>query len=236
MPLQQLFVLAVAGMVFLAVMRVLRVRYGRTPHPEGMAKLLFGLAFVSLPPLALGLTGQAGASGVLGGFPWIPVYAIMLVGLLIVMWVAALVVAAVAPRRLRRLLLLALIAHEVDSSDVPSNPPVTPQLAAIAALVQRSNDVFPRGMGFAAEIDRPGFRASWDALDAETGRLEAAMAEDQLLGRGVASAVTALARDARSRLDTLRRLSLDDGQSWVPARLPSPSLTSRDLAAGWMKT
>jgi hypothetical protein len=200
-----------------------------------MAKLLFGLAFVSLPPLALGLlTGEAGASGVLGGLPWIPVYAIMVGGLLIVMWVAALIVAAVVPRRLRSLrslLLLALVGRESDPSDVPSNPPVTPELAAIAALVRRSNDVFPRGMGFAAEIDRPGFHDSWDALDAETGRLEAAMAEDQRLGLGVASPVTALARDARSRLDTLRQLAVDDGQSWAPARRPSAAPTGFDLAA-----
>ena len=217
MPFQQLFVLAVAGVVFLAVMRVVRVQSGRAPHPEGLAKILFGLAFVSLPPLALGLTGQAGATGVLGGLTWIPVYAIMLVGLLIVMWVAAVIVASVAPRRTRSLLLLALIASEGDPYDVPRNPPVTPQLAAIAALVQRSNDVFPRGMGFRAEIDRPGFRASWEELDAATGRLEAAMAEDQRLGRGVASAVTAMARDARSRLDTLRQFAVEDGQSWLRA-------------------
>jgi len=217
MPFQQLFVLAVVAVVFLAVMRVVRVRSGLTPHPEGIAKLLFGVAFVSLPPLGLALTGQAGASGVLDGLPWVPVYAIMLGGLLIVMRMAAVIVAAVAPRRARKLLLLALVASEGDPYDVPFNPPVTPQLAAIAALVQRSNDVFPRGMGFRAEVDRPGFRASWDSLDAATGRLEAAMAEDQRLGRGVASAVTAMARDARSRLDTLRQFAVEDGQSWLRA-------------------
>jgi len=218
MPFQQLFILAVVAVVFLAVMRVVRVRSGLTPHPEGIAKLLFGVAFVSLPPLALALlSAEAGASGVLGGLPWVPVYAIMLGGLLIVMRMAAVIVAAVAPRRARKLLLLALVASEGDPYDVPFNPPVTPQLAAIAALVQRSNDVFPRGMGFRAEVDRPGFRASWDSLDAATGRLEAAMAEDQRLGRGVASAVTAMARDARSRLDTLRQFAVEDGQSWLRA-------------------
>jgi len=213
MPFQQLFVLAVAGMVFLAVMRVVRVQSGRAPHPEGIAKLPFGVAFVSLPPLALGLlTHDAGATGVLGGLAWLPVYGIMLIGLLVVMRVAAVLVAAVAPRSR---LLLALIASEGDPYDVPPNPPVTPRLAAMAAVVQRSNDVFPTGLGFRAAIDRPGFRASWDALDAATGRLEAAMAEDLRLGRGVASAVTTMARDARSRLGTLRQLAVDGGQSWV---------------------
>jgi len=226
MPFQQLFILAVVAVVFLAVMRVVRVRSGLTPHPEGMAKLLFGVAFVSLPPLGLALTGQAGASGVLDGLPWVPVYAIMLGGLLIVMRIAAVIVAAVAPRRARKLLLLALVASEGDPYDVPFNPPVTPQLAAIAALVQRSNDVFPRGMGFRAEVDRPEFRASWDSLDAATGRLEAAMAEDQRLGRGVPSAVTAMARDARSRLDTLRQFAVEDGQSWVPAVTPERRLAT----------
>jgi hypothetical protein len=218
MPLQQLFVLAVAGMVFLAAMRVVRVQFGRTPHPEGLAKLLFVLAFVSLPPLGLGLLAdQGGARGILTGLLWVPVYSIMLVGLLLVMRVAAEVVAVVTPRRPRRVLVLALAALEGDRNDVPYDPPVTPGLAAIVALVDRNNGVFPRGAAFRDEIDRVGFRASWDALDAATARLEAAMAEDHRLGRGVASAVTATARDARGRLDTLRQLAVDDGQAWVAA-------------------
>jgi hypothetical protein len=218
MALQQLFVLAVAGMAFLAVMRVARVQRGRSPHPEGMARLLFVLAFISLPPLALGLlTDHGGARGVLTGLLWIPVYSMMLVGLLVVMGVAAVIIDLVAPPRPRGHLLLALIASEGDPSDLPSDPPVTPRLAAIAALVQRSNAVFPRGTGFRAEIDRPGFHVSWDALDAATGRLEAAMADDHRLHRGVAAAVTATALDARSRCDTLRQLAADDGRSWVPA-------------------
>ena len=217
MPLQQLFVLAVGAMVLLAVIRVVRVRSGRTPHPEGMAKLLFGLAFVFVPPIALGaLAGPGGESGLLTGLASVPLYAILLVGLMIVMRVAAAIVAVVVPRRARRLLLLALVAND-DDPHVPVDPPVTPQLAAMVALVGRRNDVFPRGGAFAAEIDRSGFRASWDALDTATGTLEDAMAEDKRLGRGVALTVAAAARDARRRLNTLRELAVEDGQSWVEA-------------------
>lgn len=218
MPLQQLFVLAVAGMVFLAVMRVVRVHVGRTPHPEGWAKVLFAAAFLVLPPIALGaLTEPGGGTGLLGGLPWVALYAILVGGLMIVMRLAAGIVALVAPPRARRLLVLALAASEGDPRDVPSNPPVTPRLAAIVALVDRSNDVFPRGLAFRDEIDRSGFRAAWDALDAVTGRLEAAMAEDDQLGLGVPSTVAATAKDARSRLETLRRFAVDDGQAWAAA-------------------
>jgi hypothetical protein len=218
MPLQQLFVLAIASMVFLAVLRVVRVHFGRTPHPEGIAKLLFGLAFVVLPPIALvTLTDPGGGSGLLAGLAWVPLFAIMLVGLLIVMRVAGAVAAAVAPRPVRRILLLALAGSEGDLYDVPFNPPVTPRLAAIVALVDRTNAVFPRGMAFRDEIDRSGFRASWDALDTATCTLEEAMAEENQHGRGIPSTVAACAGDARSRLHTLRQFAVDAGQSWATA-------------------
>lgn len=218
MPFQQLFVLAIAGMVFLAVLRIVRVQTGRTPHPSGKAGLLFPVAFVALPPIALGaLVGPGGGSGALPSLTWVPVYAIMLVGLMVVMRIAAVIVEAIAPRRLRRLLLLALVANEGDPYDMPFNPPVTPRLAAILALVDRTNAVFPRGMGFRDQVDREGFRGAWDALDEATGQLEGAMAEDVRLGRGVPSAAAATAKDARGRLDTLRRFAVEDGQSWVVA-------------------
>ena len=216
MPLQQLFLLAVVAVVFLAAMRVIRVGIGLTPHPEGIGKLLFGLAFVIVPPMALGaLIDQGGGSGLLTGVTWVPIYAIFLVGLLIAMWLAAAVVSVAAPRQARPLV-LALVGRERDPYE-PSNPPVTPRLASIVAHVQRANDVFPRGMGFRAEIDRVGFRGSWDALDAATGQLEGAMAEEHRLRRGVPSSVTATAQDARARLNTLRQLAIEEGQSWATA-------------------
>lgn len=218
MPFQQLFALAIASMVFLAVLRIVRVRTGRTPHPAGMARLLFAVAFVALPPIALGaLTDPGGAAGAIASLRWVPVYGIMLVGLMVVMRIAAVIVKAIAPRRPRRLLLLALVANEGDPYDMPYNPPVTPRLAAILALVDRTNAVFPRGMGFRDQVDRSGFRADWDALDAATGQLEGAMAEDVRRGRGVPSAAAATAKDARGRLDTLRRFAVEDGRSWVVA-------------------
>ena len=39
--------------------------------------------------------------------------------------------------------------------------------------------------------------------------------DDRGLGLAVASGATAIATDARSRLDTLRRLALDNGQVWA---------------------
>jgi hypothetical protein len=215
MPFQQLFVLAVLAMVCLAVMRVVRVHLGRSPHPDGIARHLFRIGFVALPPLALGVLSNPGA-GLLTGVPWIPVYALLLVGLMVVMRVVAVGVALVAPRRARRVL-LALIASEGDPYDVPFNPPVTPRLAGIVALVDRANAVFPRGMAFRDQTGRSGFRASWDALDAATAQLEGAMAEDGRLGMGVAATVAATARDARSRLDTLRQFAVEDGLVWAPA-------------------
>jgi hypothetical protein len=92
---------------------------------------------------------------------------------------------------------------------------MTVKLAESAARVDRANAVFPRGSDFPAEISRAGFRDAWDALDAATGTLEGRILDDRGLGLAVASGATAIATDARSRLDTLRRLALDNGQVWA---------------------
>jgi hypothetical protein len=88
-------------------------------------------------------------------------------------------------------------------------------LVESVALVGRANVAFPRGPEFAAQIDRVGFRVDWDALDAATATLEVQIADDRRSGVGVASSATAMAQDARSRLDTLRRLAGDHGQVWA---------------------
>jgi hypothetical protein len=54
-------------------------------------------------------------------------------------------------------------------------------------------------------------------LDGATRSLEGRIADDHRLGLAVARATTATASDARSRLDTLRRLAVDQGQAWAAA-------------------
>jgi hypothetical protein len=112
-------------------------------------------------------------------------------------------------------LLLALVGSEGDLDDAPFNPPTTAKLAEILALVDRANAIFPRGPEFPVQINREGFRFAWDALDSATGTLEGQIADDYRLGLGVARAAEATAEDARSRLDSLRRFAVVNGQAWA---------------------
>jgi len=211
-----LLVLAVAAMTILAVARVISVQRGRTPHFEGMAKLIFIVGFVVVPPFALGALIQPPTdSSPLRGLASIPVYGFVLLGVMGLMWVAALVVSAVASGPPRRVLMLGLLGRDNDLDDVPRNPPLTTRLAESVTVVDRANRAFPRGVAFPAEIDRAGFRGDWDALDGVTQALEGHIAEDRQLGVGVASVATAAAEDARSRLSTLQRLALHSGQAWT---------------------
>lgn len=217
MSVQELLIVAAAGMlVLLAVSRLVRVHFGRSPHPEGRARLPFILAFVLLPPIvieALVLHPTTSAAQ-LHVFESELVYIAALAFFSILMGIAALIVRLVVHGRLRPLLLLALVGSEADPNVVSSDPALTPELARDVALVDTANAVFPRGPEFATQIDRAGFRDDWDALEAATSTLEARIADDHRLGLPVASSATATARDARSRLDTLRRLAVDDGQAW----------------------
>jgi hypothetical protein len=216
MSFQNLLLLAVAGMVVLAATRLVRVHLRRTPLPEGRGRFLFLLAFVVVPPIALGLlVPPAAASSGLGGVASVPPYAVLLAGLAILMGLLALVARVVAPARSQPFLQLALVGSRRDPYDVPLDPPMTARLAESVALVDRTNAVFPRGRAFAAEIDRAGFRGGWDALDAATSTLEGQIDEDRRLGLGAASSATATAQDARSRLDTLRRFAAGGGQAWA---------------------
>jgi len=212
----QLTILAVAAMTLLATVRLARVRFGRTPLPEGRGRPLFLLAFLVVPPIALGgLIQPAEAAGQIGGVASVSLYAIILAGLAILMGLLALVVRLVAPHRSRRLLLLALVGSDGEPDEVPLDPPLTATLAESVALVDRTNVVFPRGREFPAQVDRAGFRVDWNALDAATRALEGRIADDNRLGLGVAPAATARAEDARGRLDSLRRLAVDRGQAWA---------------------
>lgn len=201
--LPQLLVLAVAAMSGLAAVRLVRVHFGRTPLPEVRGMRLIVLAALLAPPIAL------------GAFSSLPVYLLLLVALVSLMWAAAVVVQMVARGRIRPLLLVALVGSEGDPEDVAYDPPVTAKLAASVALVDRANAVFPRGHEFPLQVDRAGFRFAWDALDTATGTLEGRIADDHRIGLAVASAAVATADDARSRLDTLRRLAVDGGQVWA---------------------
>jgi hypothetical protein len=214
MPLSQLFVLAVAAMVGLAAMRLIRVRLGRVPHPAGWVRIPFILAFLLVPPIVLGALVQP-AAGLLGGIAWVPMYVALLVAIAIAMWGAAQLVRARAPRRWRPPLLLALVASEGEHLDDGFDPPLTAPLAESRSHVDVANAVFPRGPGFPAQVDRPDFRVAWDALDAATRTLEGRIADDERRGLGVASSATATAEDARGRLETLRGIASEGGQAWA---------------------
>ena len=217
MSLQQAVILAAAGMLLvLAVTRVVRVHFGRTPHPDGVGRLLFVLVFLFGPPVGLELlVNPAAEMGQVHGIESVLLYIVAVGAFSILMIIAAGIVGVAAPGRSRRLLLLALLGTEGDPDDVPFDPPVTAKLAEGVALVDQANAAFPRGPGFASQVDRADFRIAWDGLDAATVALEGRIADEHRLGVAVASEASATARDARSRLDTLRRLAVDSGQSWA---------------------
>lgn len=217
MSLQQLLIVTAAVMlVVLAVTRLVRLQLGMSLHPAGKARLPFILAFLFLPPIVVeaAVLRPATSAAQLHMIESVLVYLAALVVFTILMLIAGLVVHMVAPGRSRRLLLVALVGSEGDPSEIPFDPALTPALAESVTLVDGANAVFPRGPEFAAEVDRDGFRGAWDALDAATGALEGRIADDHRLGVAVASTATATALDARTRLDSLHRIAVDQGQAW----------------------
>jgi hypothetical protein len=218
MSLLQLLALAGVAMAGLALLRVIRVRHGRTPLPEGRGRKLFLAGFVILPPIGLSmLLGGATTVSALSGLATVPLYLVVLVVVAILMGVLAFVVRFTVRGRTRAPLLLALVGSEGDPDEVPFDPPVTARLAQCVVQVDRANGVFPRGTAFPTEVERADFRGAWDALDAATGTLESRIADDRRLGVAVASSAMATAIDARSRLETLRRLATAGGGAWSPA-------------------
>jgi hypothetical protein len=210
MPLPQPLILAIVAMIGLAALRVIRARLGREPHPDGKARLPFILAFLIVPPVVLGT--MFGAQ--LGGISWLPLYVVTVAVLAILMSITAMIVRIVAPVRSRPLLLMALNASKVKPSK-RIDPPLTTRLTASRILVDAANAVFPSGAVFPTHIDRPDFRRSWDSLNDATRVLETQIAEDETLGKGASSVATATADNARSRLETLRRLAAEGGQAWA---------------------
>jgi hypothetical protein len=210
MPLPQPLILAIVAMISLAVLRVIRTSLGREPHPDGKARLPFILAFLIVPPVVVGMLFGAQ----LGGVSWLPLYVASVAVLAILMSITAMIVGIVAPVRSRPLLLMALNASKPEPAK-RVDPPLTTRLTASRILVDAANAVFPSGAAFPTHIERPDFRRSWDSLNDATRVLETQIAEDETLGKGAASAATATADNARSRLETLRRLAAESGQAWA---------------------
>ena len=218
MPLQPLIILGIVAMAGLATLRVMRVKRGLTPLPDGRGRRLFLLGFVVLPPVALGLVTQpAPPANQFWGVGALPTYIAIIVSLAVLMWIASKIVGQLAHGRTSRLLQVALSGYEGDPYAVRVDPPVTAPLAESVAVVDRANAAFPRGPGFPSQIERPGFRDDWNELDGATRTLEGRIADDRRQGLSIALEVTDTASDARSRLDTLRRLAIDDGQAWATA-------------------
>jgi hypothetical protein len=216
-PVLQLLVLAVLSMVGLAALRLIRVHLGRTPLPDGPGRRLFLLGFVIVPPLLLGVLIQpATAAGPARGIAFLPIYVGALAVLVILMAIAAFVIGSLVHSRTGRLARLALVGVEADPArDIPTDPPITAQLAKAVGICDRANAAFPRGAAFPAQVDRAGFRADWETLDVATGSLERSIASERLLAIGVAATAEATARDARNRLDSLRRIAAQSGQAWA---------------------
>ena len=204
MPLQ-LIVLGIVAMAGLAMLRVIRVHRGLTPLPDGRGRRLFLLGFVVVPPIAL------------AGIGALPMYVAIVAALAILMWIASQVIGLVANSRTSWLLRLALAGRQENLDDVRKDPAVTAALAESVRVVDRANAVFPRGPAFPVEVSRAGFRDDWDVLDGVTRTLEDRIADEHRRGLAVGSAATRTASDARSRLDTLRRLAGDQGQIWAAA-------------------
>jgi hypothetical protein len=208
----QLLVLAIAATAGLGSLRLARVHFGRTANPA--ARIPFIVAFVAIPPIALGALLQLGTSP-LQGLTWLPRYAVIAFGVTALTWTASRGVRLVARGRPLHILMLALVGSAADSERALLDPPPTAKLVESMAAVERTNGVFPRGPEFPVQIERADFRSNWDALDAATTLLESRIADDLALGVGVASAARLAAWDARARLDTLRRLTVGRGMAWA---------------------
>lgn len=212
-----LIVAAAAMLIVLAVSRPIRVHFGRTPHPAGKARPLTLLVLLLMPPIVLeaAILRPATSAAQLHILGSVLIYVAALAGFSLLMGIAALIVNVLARGRSRRLLMLALVGSEGDPDAVLFDPPLTPELAADVGQVQRANAAFPRGSAFPLQIDLAGFRDDWDALDAATRALEGHIDRNRHLGVAVAYEATETAADARSRLETLRRLAIDQGQAWA---------------------
>ena len=208
MPMPQLIVLEIVAMAGLATLRVVRFRGGRTPLPDGRGRRLFLLAFVVVPPIAL------------GGIGALPMYVAIIAALAILMWIAALIVEQVATGRSGRLVQVALAGPEGDPYAVRADPAVTTRAGRERADRRQGQLGVPARRGVPGRVSRAGFRDDWDHLDGATRSLEGRIAttspDRRLLGHdarsrrtsalaetGQAGAAIAIAREGRG-LDDAR--------------------------------
>jgi hypothetical protein len=215
MPILQLLILALVAMACLAAIRLVRVRSGRTPLPDGLGWLVSMAGFAIAPPLVVGALARPTDAGWFLGITFLPIYVAIFLGLAIARSGGAAIIGEVAHGRVARLVRLALAGTEVDPDDRPANVPLTKRLAECVAGVDLANGAFPRGPEFPKQVDLPSFRGLWDDLDGATTSLEGRIADDRRLGLGVANVANATAEDARSRLNMLRRIAGDHGQAWA---------------------
>lgn len=210
------FLAAAAVLALFALWRVVRVRSGREPRPDGLPYLAVVVLAVIGPVIAFFMfvdstpsTGQADA--VSAGFTYLFAFVLLLIAMAIV----ASLVERFAPASVRPTLLVALVGKQASSLDVPVDPPITPALREQVALVNTRNAAFPRGREFLEQTDLPGFEQAWTSLDGATRDLEALINESIASGTGVARVATETAADARSRLEMLRRTAAAGGQTWA---------------------
>ncbi len=223
MTLQQLVILTAAAVLFLfGTMRVMRVRRGLEPRPHGPLMFLAYLAILFVPPIALEvITNPTASSGQMHGVESILLYWGALAFFSILMGIAALLVRRFVWGRAREVLLVGLVGSRLGEEDIPVDPPISAALARDVELVDVANAVFPRGPAFMEESERPGFVASWMALEEATAMLETQIAEDRSHGLGVSWRALDTAKDARRRLEALRRAAADRGTA-LPSQTAGP--------------
>jgi hypothetical protein len=228
MALQQLVILTAAAVLFLfGLMRVLRVRRGLEPRPHGPLMFLVYLVILFVPPIALEvITDPTASAGQMHGVESVLLYWGALALFAILMGTAALLVRRFVWGPARAILLVGLVGSRLGEEDIPVDPPISATLARDVELVDVANAVFPRGPAFMEESERPGFVASWMALDEATATLEAQIVEDRSRGLGVSWRALDTAKDARRRLEALRRAAADhgtvlEGRTASPGRQPA---------------
>jgi hypothetical protein len=210
-----LLLLVLAALAALAVGRVIRVRTGHEPQPDGGRMIVLAIFAFLVPPIALQtLLVPVPTKGQLDGVSATMLFGVLVLGFFVAMWIAARVTAKFAPANLRPLLLLALSGDETPAN-MPFDAAMTGSLLEGTALVDTRNAAFPRGRDFLDQVNRPDFRAAWDSLDAATKNLEAGIAEAGRLHLGVAPRASQTATDARARLDVLRIDAAGHGQAWA---------------------
>jgi len=215
MSLEAELLLGCTAMIALVALRLARARLGRSPFPDGRGQSLLVVAFLFVPPIAADwLIDPVVRATPLFSVAAVPLYLAVIAVVAVLMNVIVRLDTRLRPGHAHRWLRVALLGRDDDPDYLAYDPPVTGELAPLVVRVERSNAAFPRGAAFPEQVDRPGFRAAWDALDGDTTSLEQRLVSERQFGRPVPSEAVATAADARSRLETLRYLARASGQAW----------------------